>query len=191
MSKKNLRKLKCLTECIEPDNNVVHPVTFSYSQNKEKNDICAVNNFGSGLIADYDFCVKSNKIPNNEANINFMIPNLNIEMNTILSIYNVSDIDSLVEYIDTYNRNTNFNSINRIVNLWIKDNLIDLKKYNKALFKIIKEVIDHHLKLPEIEVNKELEKYIDYWLNKKDSNDFYFDLILDFKKYLSKKYGTK
>ena len=38
-------------------------------------------------------------------------------------------------------------------------------------------------------MEKELPEFVSYWVNKKDVNDFKFNLIHDFKNFLSKKYG--
>lgn len=190
---KNLRKLKCITECVEPSKTEypggINPITLDYFINYDNSKSGCLSNFLN--ISNLQTCNKDNKITKEEANNIFKSPNPSIDLDILLSVYDITNIDSLIRYIDIYNEQTEFNTINRILNMWIKNNQSDLKKFNKVLFKIIKQITDHHLDLVEIQVNKELGNYIDYWINDKKNDDFYFDLIHDFKKFLSKKYGSK
>lgn len=192
MSKNNTRKLKCLTDCLENNLDLtIHPLYVSQIQNGQNNPICGINIIGLNNIEPQGPCNNFEPATKEEIIQQFNIPHISINEEALLSYYDVTDIDSLANYVDEKIDLMYFESINRIINLWIKVNLNNLKKYNQALFPILKEVILKFTSISEKNINKELNKYISYWVNSKNPKDFTFNLIHDFKKYLSKKYGRK
>ena len=186
MSKNNIRKIKCSGNCIKDGETTLHPTNLVIMGNSHKNKkYCPTNHY-----------IEEKRIhecfdnPTLQDLINHMRgPDLNLDVNEILSFYEITNIDSLIVWIDNNLENKDYNTVNRILNLWIKNNLSKLKNFNAVLTKTIKKIIIYHFEEINVKrIDKELEKYIDYWVKKKSIEDFYFNLIHDFKKYLNKKY---
>ena len=191
MFKNNSRKLKCLTECLEKKfDSTIHPI-YAIPISNDGSHGCGINKIGLDFEGLYGPCDKYEPITKEEMIQQFNIPHININEEVLLSYYNVTDIESLANYVDEKIEDMYYDSINRIINLWIKVNLENLKNYNQALFPILKEVILKFTNVSEKDINKELGKFTSYWVNSKNLTDFNFNLIHDFKKYLSKKYGRK
>ena len=197
MSKDNK---KCLTKFYKQGIEILHPELISVikiekpsENNNQKNKLCVINKNFSTDVADMftDNYINYQEISEKEEISNINISTMNLNNNLLLSFYKISDIDSLKEFIDNNLNFKDFEEMNRLLNFWILENLKSLKKFNYTLFSIIKKILLKFTKIPEKHLNKELENYIDYWVNKKNSDDFYFNLIDDFKKYLNKKYGEK
>ncbi len=117
----------------------------------------------------------------------------------ILQIYKINSIDSLLEYIETNIKLENILTINRILNYWIYSNYSILKLHNDILEKIYKKMIYAYIKYFNIEIewviekkniniNKEIKDYIDYWINKNNITIFSLNLLTDFINYFIKKY---
>ena len=195
MSKDNK---KCLTKFYKQGIEILHPELISViktesSDDKQKNKFCVINKNFSTNVADMftNKNIEYQEITEKEEISNIIISTINLDNSFLLSCYKISDIDSLKEFIESNLNFKDFEEINRILNFWILENLKSLKKFNYTLFSIIKKILLKFTNIPEKHLNKELENYIDYWVNKKNSDDFYFNLIDDFKKYLNKKYGEK
>jgi len=117
----------------------------------------------------------------------------------ILQIYKINSIDDLLDYIDTNVKIENILTINRILNCWIYNNYNILKQYNDILEKIYKKIIYAYIKYfnidieliiekKNININKEIKEYIDYWINKNNIKIFSLNLLTDFINYFIKKY---
>jgi hypothetical protein len=186
MSKKNIRKIKCLGQCLNEGEGVLHPNEIDIIDNNNKDKkFCPT---GTTNFFSMEECSKN--ISLEEIIFNMRFPSINIEPKIILSFYEIDKIDSLLDWIDDNYKKVNFPRINRILNIWIKENLSNLKNYNNVLTNTIRKILVHHFDyINEKHIDKELGNYIDYWLKKKKEDDFYFNLIHDFKKFLSKKYG--
>ena len=117
----------------------------------------------------------------------------------ILQIYKINSIDDLLENIDTNIKIENILTINRILNCWIYNNYSILKQHNDILEKIYKKIIYGYIKYfnidiewiiekKNININKEIKEYIDYWINKNNNTQFSLNLLTDFINYFIKKY---
>ena len=116
------------------------------------------------------------------------VPEVSLRKDDLLEIYDITNIDSLKSWIENNNTVLLFDTVNRVLNIWIKENLKSLKNYNNVLIGIIRNILTYHFKTDLKQIDRELYKYIEYWLKKKSYDDFNFNLIMDFKKFLSKKY---
>ena len=186
MSKNNIRKIKCTSNCSKEP--VINPLTLFPSQNV-KESICTTNqinfiDFFSNMAKNCD-----QKINRNDIIKNMVFPSINFNYKYILKMYNISNIDSLNIWIDNNINNKSPDTIFRVINSWINQNINDLKIFNNGLFDIIKKCLIKFTTIKEQIINKELLNFIDYWINKYDENNFYLNLITDFKKYLNKKYN--
>jgi len=186
MSKKNVRKIKCTSNC--STDYVINPLTMLVSKNQKEN-ICTTNqvdfiNFFSNMASNCN-----EKVSRSDIIKNMLFPSINFNHKYILKMYNISNIDSLKIWTENNINQKSSNTIFRIINCWINENINDLKLFNNALFDIIKLVLIKFTKIKESIINKELLNFIDYWINKYDENNFNLNLITDFKNYLSKKYN--
>ena len=196
MSKNNTRTIKCSGECLKENNVTLHPLTLGTISHSDKGKyMCSNNNFLTDK-SKYLFMENCNperdQLDSNTLYQQMLAPSILIDNQGILSIYQISNIEELSLWIENNLENKPFNNINRILNIWIKININDLKLFNNALVSIIKKIMIYHDKsIKEKYIDKELKDYIDYWVKKVDNNLFEFNLIYDFKNYLNKKYGSK
>lgn len=187
MSKNNIRKIKCTTECAK-DKKIINPLSLMPTKNIKKT-ICNTNqvdyiDFLGSMTIDCN-----ENIPKKDVIINMLFPSINFNHKYILKMYNISNIDSLDNWIQNNLEVKPKDTTYRVLNCWINENINDLKLFNNALFDIIKVILLKFTKIKEQTINKELLNYIDYWINKYDENNFNLNLITDFKNYLSKKYN--
>jgi hypothetical protein len=117
------------------------------------------------------------------------LPYININREKILSLYKINDIHELMTWIDeSIKEASSFQTVNRIVNIWIKFNYYLLKNDNDVLIPLYEKINKHYWNNESMEKTKE---YILYWFKTKDINDFKFnlgtDLDLYIKSYLKKK----
>lgn len=190
MYKNNIRKLKCTSKCSKNEV-IIHPISLNGHKNNHKN-ICSTNSIFKSDIMEQQ-CNPLEDQPNQDEIIfNFLIPNINIDSQDLVNIYGINNIDNFDEWIDSNLNLLPFNNINRVLNIWIKSNLNDLKSYNNALLLIIKKIFDKFdLNIKQKYIDDELSNYFVYWIKQKSYEDFDFNLIHDFKKYLNKKYESK
>lgn len=185
MSKNNIRKLKCVSKCNKENSYGIEPITlYSFKGDKK----CATNALQN--INEFDFLIPCDKDIKKEDIIKSMLyPSINITSKDIIEIYNLNDIDSLKIWIDE-NISKDFETINRVLNSWIIHNLSNLKYFNNALIDLIEKILKEHFKdIKKNIIDKELSKFVDYWVKKVDIENFDLNLIIDFKNYLNKKYN--
>ena len=101
-------------------------------------------------------------------------------------------ISDLIDWIDKQiNNDSTYDHVNRLVNVWIKDNfsilITNSEILNDIYFKIFKKY--WKIKINEKQFKKETNTFIKDWIKEKDHEDFDFNLGNDLKNYLSKKYG--
>jgi hypothetical protein len=104
------------------------------------------------------------------------IPPFGITSSNILRIYNIDTIEDIDKFITI-----NFHNIitfKRIINCWIKNNFDIIKKHPTILNKIILKIIKNE-KGSHYNFDKKIIDYIDYWINKLDSNVFNNNIIED------------
>lgn len=161
----------------------IHPTTLYLVDSKEKNTKLNSFKYGNNRVTFFDETNKNiNNISTDEIVKNMLVPYVGLDTKSILNIYEIKTFDELVTWVDDTITSLEYDTVNRIVNIWIKNNLqtksIDLKNYNDALNSLLFKILKKYKKSNKSE--KELSKFIDNWLNKKDLNDFDFDLLGDF-----------
>lgn len=193
MEKKKIygnRKIKCIGNCVEKDNKFLHPITLQLITNKSKNNKCATkyhldnNNKGSFIKN----CNKDDKLDNFEL-INYMaLPYINLSIKQIINIYKVNSIDNLIEWVENNIKNNKpFEHINRILNIWMKDNYNIVKDFNDIFNDLYLKIYNNYWKKNKIkDVKNKIDKFINKWLKNNKETNFSFDLGNDLKKYLSK-----
>ena len=182
---------------VQPNTQLLHPLSSQWiNMTNEDKPICLTKfqiQNKETKIFNYDTCtLKENNYKNY-----LYLPPIGLSSNDILEIYNISSIDRLLDYIKENMNDDNYLSINRLLNSWIRVNFETLKNYNnfleKICIKIVTKYYNHNIeniikKNKDFDINKEIKKFIDYWINKHDSNEFKLELIDDFIDYLLKKY---
>lgn len=109
---------------------------------------------------------------------NMLIPNILITYKDYLKYFNIQNITEFInENIDNYS----FNTLNRILNCWIRDNLFELKGNNNILDNIYIILFTKYkyelLNINNIETI--IRDHIETWVQKKYYNSFFFDLGTD------------
>ena len=124
------------------------------------------------------------------------IPDLSLPLSDILNIYNVDTFEELFELIkDLLFNNESEYTIFRLVDTYSRIFYDDLKKTNKSLIKIFKLIFNNnatnHIDISLYIIDdKKLSSFIKKWLEKKDKDDFYFNISNDVKNFLSNKYES-
>lgn len=180
-------------DIIEPGEFYIHPITLEIRTNVINTSIVPTApfyNIKTNTI-EYD---KPYTFKKDDMNIDmkkFMtLPYLNLDRLYILKIYNIVDIDELLLFIKKNIDNTTFSFLNRLLNIWVKENysmvvknpnlIIDVYKIitKKYLAKYIDKTIDNN-KIDDI-----IKKFIEKWLTQHNNEDFHFDIGNDLKNYL-------
>ena len=186
MSKNNIRKIKCLGNVVSGEEKTLHPNDLTIIKSLDDNKYCPTFHF---LFDKKYKIVESSEQPKLEdLKKHMQVPEVSLRKDDLLEIYDITNIDSLKSWIENNNTVLLFDTVNRVLNIWIKENLKSLKNYNNVLIGIIRNILTYHFKTDLKQIDRELYKYIEYWLKKKSYDDFNFNLIMDFKKFLSKKY---
>ena len=120
------------------------------------------------------------------------IPPITINSETLLNIYNLNNIEDIINYIDN-NLNKkiiNFYHINRILKCWIRTNFNNLNTYLNVIQKICIKMIYAYFYIEQnTDIEKDINDYIKYWIKKNnDINIFTLDLFIDIVIYYKKKY---
>jgi hypothetical protein len=159
---------------VEKDDVVLHPNTLQIVSGGETDSI---------YLSNYYFDNTNNlKTVNKNYNDNVIfhdnymtIPNLLLNPTEFIKVFNVSTIDDLLEYINLNLDKMLFASINRVVNIWIRNNLNDLKKHNEILIKIYTILFNHYY--PKINLNNNIIKsFIKKWIKNKNNNLLFLNL---------------
>ena len=177
---------------LKPKHEIFHPISLHQINNTSKSDMCLtkfkINDKDPNKISEFKY---NYKCVYNLDNYNkyMYIPPIGISYTDILTLYNISDIDSLIEWM-TFNDDKNNYTIKRVVNCWIKHNLSLIKKHNKILNKINNTLFNKY-ELEKIDS----DKFIKSWLGKND-NIFYLNYVNDLKTHIKnyedkKKYKKK
>jgi len=171
----DVRKIKNNNLEIKPNNSKLNPLTLTMDKNNNDTSLYFTKySIDDGQINNLD--LKS-------SNLNlYLNPPLLLSDDSILKIYNIYDINDIIKLIE----NSNYYSINRILNAYIRINFKEFKKNNKILSSIYNKIFDKYF---EMNSNiKDLDKFIQSWFQKNDQNNFILNLGNDLKYYLSKKY---
>jgi hypothetical protein len=171
---------------IKPNKIAIDPVTLRLIKNTSDESIF-LTNFYLDPEDNEVTTIGYNKKQNLEYRQNYMLyPSIFIEPSTLLVFHDIIDINDIINYINKSIDKELYETVNRILNCWIRENFNYLKKNNKILkniySKIFKKYFDIELK------DIDYSKFFDKWFEIKNQNDFDLNLGNDFKNFLSKKY---
>lgn len=190
----NKRIIKNEISNINPNTYDMHPITLETINNNTDTSLCLTKyNLKNNKLSILKYNCKTES---NTRNQYMYIPPIGITAKDILEIYNIKSIDQLSEYINQDKLNDNQYKIERIINAWIRENFDTLKAHNNYLENICYKMIE--VFYPNIygskhaeNLDKDIKKYIDYWIGINNVNNFSLDLIVDLYNYLVKKYNNK
>lgn len=182
---------------INPNDCSIHPTTLDNKINNAENKVMELTNYyiNNGELKNWkegkilsDKEVKARNFDNfKEA---MKISNLTFDSESLINIYleNTTSPSELDNYINTsINQVVNFNTINRVINMWIWNNIKILKTHNNFLEKIYYDILTKYNKeLVNDNLKKNIKQYIDYWTQNKTENDFDFNLYRDLIEHLKK-----
>jgi hypothetical protein len=152
---------------IKPNQKIFNPITLDINENKDNkiNNLSKFNDFENTFNGSYpDFLLN---------------PPITINEIDILKIYDINN-----DILEWYEKSDN-NIIhkNRILNCWIRINYDKLKKNNNILKKIYIKIISNLIENEDINFEKEINNYIDYWIEKNNNTQFKLNLLDDMIKY--------
>jgi hypothetical protein len=179
------RKIKCLGNCVEKNDFILHPITLNLIKNKLSKTACPSElHFLDGELKYVKACTSNKNIMPNDIQKFMALPYLNLSYSEMLAIYSINTVDDLINWLENkIKEDVPFQYINRIINIWIKYNYNDLINNSNILVKIYNILNNKYwsLDLPK------LDKFILNWFKNKDYEDFSFNLGNDiFIKYKKK-----
>lgn len=182
---------------INPNDCSIHPTTLDTKENKVEDKVIEITNYyiNNGELKNWKEGKKLSDKEVKERNFdNFKeamkISNLTFDSESLINIYleDTTSPSELDNYINTsINQVINFNTINRVINLWLWNNIKILKTHNNFLEKIYYDLLTKFNKeLVNDNLKKNIKQYIDYWTQNKTDNDFDFNLYRDLIEHLEK-----
>lgn len=174
---KGTRKIKCLGKEVKPDEYYIHPITLALGKNKNNVEICPSEiYFDKDSKGEY----KTKTISKPDKNLSerdvqtFMaLPYLRLDPNQVLNIYKIKNVDDIIDFTNnSINEKKDYETINRIINVWIRENLDDLKKIegNHNILEKLYKILGKHF-------NKDFDlSKISKWIKNSNYDDFYLDL---------------
>ncbi len=173
---KGTRKIKCLGKEVKPDEYYIHPITLALGKNKNNVEICP-----SEIYFDKDskgnktktIAKPDKKLSERDIQTFMALPYLRLDPKQVLNIYKIDTVDDIVNFTtNSINENKDYETINRIINVWIRENLDDLKDtegHHNILEKLYKILGKHFNK--DFDLSK-----ISKWIKKINYDDFYLNL---------------
>ncbi len=177
MTTKGTRKIKCLGNEVKPNEFYLHPITLTLGKNKNDKNICPseiyLDKNSKGEYKTRTIALPDKKLSERDIQTYMSLPYLKLDPHQILHIYKINTVDDIMEFTNkSINEKKEFETINRIINIWIRENLDDLQSNNHTiLFKIYKILGKKFY--PKIEID---ESNISKWIKKIKYNDFKLDL---------------
>ncbi len=182
------RKVKCVGNSVDTNEFFLHPISLELVLNKGPKKICPtelhyVNN--KPYTVKPVSSVDETKLSDRDIQSYMAVPYLNLNMEQMLSIYNINSIDSMVKWIDDNikgDTNKPFETINRILMVWIRLNFDELKKNNRILNSVYKKLGKKYFNKINDNYNDNynddnyLENKIKNWFKKTNQDAFHFDL---------------
>ncbi len=179
---KDYRQIKCLGNSIDTNEFYLHPMTLKIAKNVSTHKICPTGfHYKNGKLETH---IRTNFDPNlsNKDIQSYMaLPYLNLSIDYMLNIYNIQasesiSIDSLMNQIDKMiQSDKQFETINRIINIWITYNFKELKENNEVLISIYKKLANKYYINKKL-TNDELKNSINDWFKSHNMDDFHLNL---------------
>jgi len=181
---------------LKPNEYLLHPTTLTWIQNTNTTNPICLTKFQMDKKNNLNF-FNEHKCKSNINNYkkNLYIPPLGLESDDLLNIYSIESIDSLYSWVSENLQKSNYLTINRVLNCWIRVNFDTLKNYNNYLEKIYVKIIAFNFKTDNIYkeneklINKEIGSFVDYWVDKHSNDEFNLNLLENLNHHLEKKFN--
>jgi hypothetical protein len=162
----------------------LHPNTLYIREMEDINEYPTKYYIKNNKLFFKNITEKYNKKNKKELVKYMLYPSTVIMYNEILNLYNIISYDDLFDKIkELINLETPYNTINRLINCWIRLNYKDLKKNNKILINIYIYIFEHYY--PKIELDKDnVLDEINKWFISNKQSTFNLDLGNEIMKYL-------
>jgi len=176
------RKIKCLGNCVDKDEQYLHPIYLYILKNTGSNNkICPSENYDKSKI-----CTPNDKISEIQVQNYMALPYINLSTDKIIKIYDVENIDNLTSWFyNNLKKKVSFQFINRLLNIWIKNNYEIVKDFNNIFHDFYLKLLEKYYPEKKYIKNK-IGDFINKWLETKNLNDFVFDLGNDLVEKFSK-----
>jgi hypothetical protein len=118
-----------------------------------------------------------------------LTPPVLLPISEILKCYDINNIDDMIAYVKNNIKLINYETINRVLNCWIRHNFEELKKNNEALCNIyynIYNVIDFEIVslISKKKFSIEVKKFVNIWFKKNNPDSHILNLLKDIDNYL-------
>ena len=171
------QNIKTIGRVVEPGEYFLHPITLKIGYNDQIQIVPTTPYYKDGT-----FKLQTNNITNNTNNklthLDFQkfmgVPTLNLNIKDILNFYNIITIDDLMNKINNMiESNKEFQTINRLINMWIKLEYNNLINNYKILVTIYTKLGKKYY--PDINLAN-INTQIKEWFNSINLEDFDFNL---------------
>jgi hypothetical protein len=174
---KNSRKIRTIGNSYKKGEKFLHPLHLQLVESYEDDIIPSELNYSkSGEPRFYVKKKQQEKYSKFELQKFMALPYINLNPSSFLKIYKIYNIDDMIEYVNhNINKDIPENNIIRVINMFIKDNIEELKLYNQSLYKLIEPIND---KFWNLTFNKEkVIKFIETYIKSKNIQDFNYNLV--------------
>jgi hypothetical protein len=171
---------------VPSNTSLLHPLTSTMIRNDSMNPVCLTkfNLQNNKLKITNKYKCENN---NNMYKQYLYIPPITVPIKDILDMYDINTIDSLKTYVKENIDSGNINTIRRIINCWIKNNIDILKNYNDGLERILESLANRYYTNKDLFKNNiSIKNFVDYWIDKNSNLPFIFDIMEDFDNYINK-----
>lgn len=167
--------IKTIGKVIKSGEYFLHPITLRIGFNDKFTPIVPTTPYYEDGVFKLD---KENITNNKLTHIDFQkfmgVPTLNLNIRNILNFYNIVTIDDLINEINNMiENNKQFQTINRIVNMWIKLEYNNLINNYKILITIYNKLGKKYY--PDINLSN-INTQIKEWFSNTKLDDFDFNL---------------
>jgi len=174
MSNTGTRKIKCFGNSVETNEFFLHPITLALSQNTTNKKVCPSELHYKDGKPYYATPSDENKLSNMDIQRFMALPYLNLNLGQMLQIYGIMNVDDMVAWTNNMlEHDKPYSYIKRMINIWIRYNIDDLKNNNKIIYSLIKKITKHY----KLSLKDDAENRINKWIQNKDLNDFDFDIF--------------
>lgn len=181
----------CIGNSVKRNEAFLHPVYLRLELNKFKDSlVCpSLSIKAADGIASFKKTKKTVEFNNKELAQFMTSPYIDLNEEIILNdIYNIYDVDDLINHINKSSEKKElFHTVNRIINIWVYDNIKIINENYQILYKIYKIINKHYwtkIELSDDDFKKHTLKFIEGYIKKYE--DFNFDIGKNLYKYLRK-----
>ena len=182
---------KCISKCSTNNENILDPLTLKTYKNNEK--VCFTQpNFNKKTVINKKKCTSKNEANENEIMDLMINPILNFNSNLLLSIYEINNLDDLIEWsYSKFKIYTPLDTISRVINCYFKIHGINIK-VDSRIYSLFYQLWFHKIN-PDIKYEKKqffniLKKMFKKEVNEKTVKSDTFNLVNIFTIYLNKYY---